>query len=77
MFGYDRPSHQIYRYFLKQGGWAGSIPRSWPEDFPFRKLTFTGPEKIRELARGREAWGILDAKQALEHAIEMGGWGLP
>lgn len=36
-----------------------------------------GPEKIRELARRGEAWGILDAKQALEHAIEMGRGGLP
>jgi hypothetical protein len=36
-----------------------------------RKLTFTDPEKIRELARRGEAWGTSEARQVLEHAIDV------
>ncbi|MGC2401821.1 MAG: hypothetical protein WA510_18640 [Acidobacteriaceae bacterium] len=41
-----------------------------------RTLTFASAEKIRELARRGEAWGDLESRQALEHAIEMGRGGL-
>jgi hypothetical protein len=41
-----------------------------------RKLTFTDPEKIRELARRGEAWGTSEARQMLEHAIETGRGGI-
>jgi hypothetical protein len=41
-----------------------------------RKLTFAHADKIRELARRGEAWGNLESKQALEHAIEVGGGGI-
>ncbi len=34
-----------------------------------RKLTFSGSEKIRELARRGEAWGTSEARQMIEHAI--------
>jgi hypothetical protein len=43
-------------YFFKRGRLAGSIHRSRPQDLKTalpRKLTFTDPEKIRELARRR------------------------
>jgi hypothetical protein len=35
-----------------------------------RTLTFTDPDKIRELARRCEAWGDSESRQMLEHAIE-------
>jgi hypothetical protein len=41
-----------------------------------RKLTFTDPEKIRELARRGEAWGDAESRQMLEHAIENGRGGV-
>jgi|HubBroStandDraft_6_1064221.scaffolds.fasta_scaffold19477_2 hypothetical protein len=72
MFGYDRPPHQIYMYFFRRGGWQVQFLEAGLKTPLPRKLMFTGPEKIRELARGGEAWGILDTKLALEHAIEMG-----
>jgi hypothetical protein len=37
-----------------------------------RQFTFTGPEKIRELARRGEVWGDSESRQMLEHAIEGG-----
>jgi hypothetical protein len=37
-----------------------------------RKLTFSDPEKSRELARRGEAWGTSESRQMLEHAIENG-----
>ena len=40
-----------------------------------RKLTFTDPEKFRELARKGEAWGTSEARQMLGHAIETGRGG--
>jgi hypothetical protein len=39
-------------------------------------LTFTDPEKIRELARRGEAWGTSESRQILEHAIETGRGGI-
>jgi hypothetical protein len=41
-----------------------------------RKLNFSDPEKIRELARRGEAWSDLESKQALEHGIETGRGGV-
>jgi hypothetical protein len=41
-----------------------------------RKLTFTDPEKIRELARRGEAWGDSESRQMLEHALETGRSGI-
>jgi hypothetical protein len=40
-----------------------------------RKLTFTSPGKILELARKGEAWGTLENRQALERAIKAGSGG--
>ena len=41
-----------------------------------RRLTFSDPEKIRELARRGEAWGTSEARQMLEHAIDQGRGGV-
>jgi hypothetical protein len=41
-----------------------------------RKLTFSAPEKIRELARRGEAWRDSESRQMLEHAIETGRGGV-
>jgi hypothetical protein len=41
-----------------------------------RTFTFADAEKPPELARRGEAWGSLESKQALEHAIEMGRGGI-
>jgi len=41
-----------------------------------RKLNFADPEKVRELARGAEARGDLESKQALEHGIETARGGV-
>jgi hypothetical protein len=39
-------------------------------------LTFSDPEKIRELAGRGEAWGTSESRQMLEHAIENGRGGV-
>jgi hypothetical protein len=41
-----------------------------------KKLTFTDPDKIRELARRGEAWNDSESRQMLEHAIETGRGGV-
>jgi hypothetical protein len=38
--------------------------------------SFSGVEKIRELARRGEAWGTSESRQMLEHAIEAGRGGV-
>jgi hypothetical protein len=76
MSRYDRPSHQVYMYFFKRGG--GQVQFLEPDlktPLP-RKLTFSDPEKIRELARRGEAWGTSEARQILEHAIDTGRGGI-
>jgi hypothetical protein len=41
-----------------------------------QKLTFSDPEKIRELAKRGEAWGRSEARQMLELAVEQGRGGV-
>jgi hypothetical protein len=44
-------------YFFKRGGWEVQFLEADLKTGLPRKLTFTDPEKIRELARRGEAWG--------------------
>jgi hypothetical protein len=76
MSRYDRPSHQVYMYFFKRGGWQVQFLEADLKTPLPRKLTFTDPEKIRELARRGEAWGDSESRQMLEHAIETGRGGV-
>jgi hypothetical protein len=76
MSRYDRPSHKVYMYFFKRGGWEVQFTEADLKTPLPRKLTFTDPEKIRELARRGEAWGASEARQMLEHAIETGRGGV-
>ena len=72
MSDYDRPSHQVYWYFFKRGGWQVQFLEADLKDGATPKLTFTDPEKIRELARRGGAWRDSESRQMLEHAIENG-----
>jgi hypothetical protein len=76
MSRYDRPSHPVYMYFFKRGGWQVQFLEADLKTPLPRKLTFTGPEKIRELARRGEAWGTSKARPMLEHVIETGRGGV-
>jgi hypothetical protein len=76
MSRYDRPSHQVYMYFFKRGGWQVQFTEADLKTPLPRKLTFTDPEKIRELAKRGEAWGDSESRQMLEHAIETGRGGV-
>jgi hypothetical protein len=72
MSRFDKPCHQVYMYFFKRGGWEIQFLEPDLKTPLPRKLTFTDPEKIRELARRGEAWGTSEARQVLEHAIDTG-----
>lgn len=54
MSRYDRPSHQVYMYFFKRGGWQVQFLEADLKTPLPRKLTFSDSEKIRELARRGE-----------------------
>jgi hypothetical protein len=57
-------------YFFLRSGWPDlKTPVA-------KKLTFTDPEKIGELACRGEALGTSEAKQLLEYAIEVGRGGI-
>src|SRR5580658_3522986 len=75
MSRYDRPSHRVYMYFFFRSGWQVQFLEADLKTPLPRKLTFTDPEKIRELARRGEAWGTSEARQMLEHGIETGRGG--
>jgi hypothetical protein len=69
-----------FRIAVRPGRCRGCLPSSWQGQFiefdlkttlpP--KLTFSDPEKIRELARRGEAWGDSESRQMLEDAIDVG-----
>ena len=76
MSRYDRPAHQVYMYFFKRGGWQVQFTGADLKTPLPRKLTFTDPEKIRELARRGGAWRDSESRQVLERAIETGRGGV-
>ena len=76
MSRYDKPSHQVYCYFFKRGGWQVQFLEADLKTPLPCKLTFAHADKIREVARRGEALGTLEQKQALEHAIENGRGGI-
>jgi hypothetical protein len=59
-------------YFFKRGGWQLQFLESDLKTPRPRKLMFTDPEKIRELARRGGGWRDSESRQMLEHAIETG-----
>jgi hypothetical protein len=76
MSRFDKPCHQVYMYFFLRSGWQVQFLLPDLKTPLPKKLTFADPEKIRELARRGEAWGTSEARQILEHAIEMGRGGV-
>jgi hypothetical protein len=58
--------------FFERKGWNVSFLEADARTSLPRTLTFTDPEKIRELARRGEALGTSEAKQLLEYAIQQG-----
>jgi hypothetical protein len=59
MSRYDRPSHQVYMYFFLRSGWQVQFTVADLKTPLPRRLIFTDPEKIRELARRGEVLGHL------------------
>jgi hypothetical protein len=62
-------------YFYYRNGWQCQFIEEDPKTALPKTVTFSDPDKIRELARRGEALGILENKQALEHAIEKSEMG--
>jgi hypothetical protein len=75
MSRYTKANHRIYMRFELHQLWHVSFLEAGLETVLPRKLTFTSPGKILELARRGEAWGTLENRQALERAIEIGHGG--
>src|SRR5215471_12964845 len=64
--------HRIYMYFFKREGWYCQFLEDDRKTPLPKKLNFKEPEKIVELAeRGGTALD-LEARQAIDHAIEIG-----
>jgi hypothetical protein len=62
-------------FFFRRGWQVQFLEADLKTQLP-RKLIFTEPDKIRELARRGEAWGTSEARQMLELAIEQGRGGV-
>jgi hypothetical protein len=67
---------RVYMYFHFRQGWQVQFLEADLRTPLPRKLTFTDPDKIRELARRGDAWGDSESRQMLEHAIETGRGGV-
>jgi hypothetical protein len=76
MSRYYRPSHRVYMSFFFRTGWQIQFLEADLKTPLPRELTFSDPEKIRELAKRGEAWGDSESRQILEHAIEAGRGGV-
>jgi hypothetical protein len=76
MSRYDRPSHRVYMSFFFRHRWQVQFLEADLRTPLPKKLTFTDPDKIRELARRGEAWNDSESRQILEHAIETGRGGV-
>jgi hypothetical protein len=76
MSRYDRASHRVYMRFFFKSGWQVQFLEADLKTALPRKLTFSEPEKIRELAKRGEASTTSEARQILELAIEQGKGGL-
>jgi hypothetical protein len=63
-------------YFQFRQGWQVQFLEAGLRTPLPRTLTFTDPDKIRELARRGEAWNDSESRQMLEHAIETGRGGV-
>jgi hypothetical protein len=61
--------------FFYRAGWQVQFTEADLKTPLPRTFTFADAEKIRELARRGEAWGDLESRQILEHAIETGRGG--
>jgi hypothetical protein len=62
--------------FHFRGGWQVQFLEADLRTPLPRTLTFSDPDKIRELARRGEAWNDSESRQMLEHAIETGRGGV-
>jgi hypothetical protein len=76
MSRFDRPSHRVYVSFFFRSGWYVQFLEADLRTPLPRKLMFSDPEKIRQIARRGEAWGTSEARQMLELAIEQGRGGV-
>jgi hypothetical protein len=76
MSRFDRPSHRVFMTFFFRQGWQVQFLEADLKTPLPKKLAFTDPDKIRELARRGEAWGDSESRQMLEHAIETGRGGV-
>jgi hypothetical protein len=65
MSRYDRPSHRVYMSFFFRTGWQIQFLEADLKTPLPRELTFSDPEKIRELAKRGEAWGDSESRQIL------------
>jgi hypothetical protein len=72
---YTRANHNIYMRFERREQWHVAFFEAGLHTELPRKLVFTSPGKILELARKGEAWGTLENRQSLERAIEAGQGG--
>jgi hypothetical protein len=75
MSRYTKANHRVYMHFERRQHWHVSFFEVGLERELPRKLTFTSPGKILELARKGEAWQTLENRQSLERAIAAGEGG--
>jgi hypothetical protein len=74
---YTMATHTVYLTFMTcEGGWRCRFLEADLKTSLSRTFNFAHADKIRELARRGEAWGNLESKRALEHAIETGKGGV-
>ena len=70
------PTHRVYMQFVLRNGWQVSFLEADLATSLPAALTFTDPEKIRELARLGQALGTSEARALFEYSIAKGRGGI-
>ena len=70
------PRRRVYMSFMLNRGWSCQFLEADLKTPLPRKLTFSSPDKILQLAEHAGALKDLAARQAIEHGIEIGRGGV-
>jgi hypothetical protein len=72
----ERKRHRVYMFFMLRDGWRCSFLEEDLQTALPRRLNFKSHEKIREMTERGGCNMNLEARQALDHGIEIGRGGV-
>jgi hypothetical protein len=72
----ERGRHRVYMSYMLRDGWQCQFLEQDLKTLLPKRLHFSSPEKVRELAQRGGCNMNLEARQSLDHGIEIGRGGV-